>query len=116
MQRWAALIGVIEMTIKSDTKGLDTLLENVQDLKQKQEVKFLDMFDPEFVSAHSQFSDLEALFAASGFKMDTKEDFEAIPDDQWDDFISENTDFESWIDMQKAGAVAYMKAQLLKGV
>ncbi|ABF42474.1 conserved hypothetical protein [Candidatus Koribacter versatilis Ellin345] len=44
----------------------------------------------------SQFISVDDLFAASDFKVETPEDFKAIPDDQWDDFIRKNTSYESW--------------------
>ncbi|MBD8669789.1 hypothetical protein OQ519_25060 [Pseudomonas lurida] len=106
----------MSMKITINRKGLDQLLKNAKDLEGTHQVKLTDTLNPEFVSSHSRFSDLEALFAASGFKIDSLEDFAAIPDDEWDKFISENTDFTSWEEMQRSGGTAYMKARLNKGL
>ncbi|MEG1082610.1 MAG: hypothetical protein RSE44_29180, partial [Pseudomonas sp.] len=89
---------------------------NAKELQGRREVTLADLMDPQFISSHSKFPDLNALFAASGFKVETPEDFAAIPDDQWDDFISEHTNFSSWLEMQKAANAAYVKAQLNKGI
>lgn len=106
----------MSMKITINRKGLDQLLKNAKEMEGTHEVKLTDTLNPEFVSSHSKFSNLEALFAASGFKTDSREDFAAIPDDEWDKFISENTDFSSWEEMQRVGGAAYMKAKLHKGL
>ena len=64
----------------------------------------------------SNFNDIEHLFEASGFTVESKEDFEAIPDDKWNEFIVKNTSFNSWEDMQKEAMNLYVKEQLLKGL
>ncbi|KFF47149.1 hypothetical protein JH25_26085 [Pseudomonas sp. BRG-100] len=106
----------MSMKITINRKGLDQLLKNAKEMEGTHQVKLTDTLHPEFVSSHSKYSDLEALFAASGFKIDSLEDFAIIPDDEWDKFISENTDFTSWEEMQRSGSTAYMKAKLNKGL
>ncbi|CAI2797055.1 hypothetical protein K7402_04870 [Pseudomonas fluorescens group sp.] len=106
----------MSMKITINRKGLDQLLKNAKEMEGTHQVKLTDTLNPEFVSSHSKFSDLEDLFAASGFKIDSPEDFAAIPDDEWDKFISENTDFTSWEEMQRSGGIEYMKAKLNKGL
>lgn len=104
------------MSIKNNRGGLDKLLKNMKELEGSRQVSLGELMGPTFISAHSRFASLEELLAASGFKVETKEDFTAIPDEEWDVFIRENTDFESWVDMQRAAAGARAKAQLMKGV
>ncbi|MGA3827252.1 hypothetical protein [Pseudomonas chlororaphis] len=106
----------MSMKITINRKGLDQLLKNAKELEGTHQVKLTDTLNPGFVSSHSKFVDLEALFAASGFKIDTPEDFAAIPDDEWDKFISENTDFSNWEEMQRSAGASYMKAKLHKGL
>lgn len=90
------------MSVKIDRSGFDRLKQNIDKLAATTEVKLGDMMNPAFISAHSSFADLDGLIKGSGFKVESAEDFKAIPDDEWDIFINENTDFESWLDMQKA--------------
>lgn len=106
----------MSMKITINRKGLDQLLKNAKELEGTHQVKLTDSLNPEFVSSHSKFPDLEALFAASGFKIDSVEDFAAVPGDELDKFISENTDFTSWEEMLRSGSTAYMKARLHKGL
>lgn len=56
------------------------------------------------------------LFNASGFKIESNEDFETIPDEKWESFIQENTTYESWQAMQEAAAIEYARNMLLKGL
>ena len=106
----------MSMKITINRKGLDQLLKNAKEMEGTHQVKLTDTLNAEFVSSHSKFSDLEALFAGFGFKIDSPEDFAAIPDEDWDKFISENTDFSNWEEMQRSAGTAYMKAKLHKGV
>lgn len=96
------------MSVKIDMSGLDRLKQNIDKLAATTEVKLGDMMNPTFISAHSSFADLDGLIKGSGFKVESIEDFKAIPDDEWDIFIKENTDFENWLDMQKAAHRDYV--------
>jgi hypothetical protein len=106
----------MSMKITINRKGLDQLLKNAKELEGTHQVKLVEILNPEFVSSHSTFADLETLFAASGFKIDSPDDFAAIPDDEWDKFILENTDFSSWEEMQRSGGAAHMKKRLNKDI
>ena len=39
------------------------------------------------------------MFQASGFTIESQEDFDKIPDDEWDTFIKNNTRFPNWGEM-----------------
>ncbi|VXB17100.1 hypothetical protein [Pseudomonas sp. 8O] len=102
------------MPVKSDLSGLKKLQKNLEDMKGARTVPITDVLTPEFVSSHSRFPDFETLLAEAGIT--TMEEFAAYPDDDFDSFIAANTDFESWLDMQRHGGAAYTKRQLLKGL
>ncbi|WP_460152793.1 hypothetical protein [Pseudomonas sp. S2_B07] len=104
------------MSFKIDLSGFDKLKQNIETLAATTEVKLGDMMNPAFVSAHSSFANLDDLVNGSGFKVETAEDFKAIPDDEWDIFIKENTDFESWQEMQAAAHRDYVAAIIGKGI
>lgn len=102
------------MSVKINRSGLDKLMKNAKELQATKQVKLVDLMNPSFIAAHSKFEDLGALFAASGFKVDSAEDFAAIPDAEWDAFISEKTDFDNWLEMQKAAHTEFAKSILNK--
>jgi hypothetical protein len=81
-------------------KGIEKLQKNMQELSKKTEVKMTELMNPNFVSGCSKFDNIEALFDASGFTVESPADFSAIPDEEWEEFIVENTSFSSWSEMQ----------------
>ena len=103
------------MSFKSNG-NLDKLRKNLLELSDTNEVKLVDLMNSGFVSSCSQYSSLEELIDASGFKVESKEDFEAIPDEAWEKFIKSNTIYESWSEMQKAAVIVYTKTNLFKGL
>lgn len=42
------------------------------------------------------------MIQANGFKVESEDDFKAIPDAEWDVFIHDNTSFGSWREMLEA--------------
>lgn len=81
------------------SKKLDQLSKNASELDGTHNVSMTDILTPSFISKHTRFADADELFEASGFKCDTKEEFEAIPEDKLDEFIRSVSSFESWQDM-----------------
>lgn len=104
------------MSVTIDKSGFDKLKKNLETLATTTEVKLGDMMNPAFISAHSSYANLDDLVNGSGFKVETAEDFKAIPDAEWDLFIKENTDFENWQEMQVAAHRDYVAAVMGKGL
>lgn len=104
------------MPVKSNLDGLKKLSKNAKELSETKQVKLNDLMNPNFITGCSNFGNLDELFDAGGFKIESKEDFEAIPDEEWDQFIVNNTSFGSWEEMQKKAVEAYAKSKLFKGL
>lgn len=104
------------MPVKSNMNGFKKLVENAKNLEEKQSVRLEDLMSPEFLAGCSDFQDIEHMFTESGYTVNSKEDFEAIPDEEWEVFIKNNTSFESWEDMQKAAGAEYVRKQMFKGL
>ncbi len=104
------------MPIKSDMSGLKKLAENARKLDGTQQVPLLDLFNPEFMSTHTSSPDFLSFCELGGFKAETAEDFKAIPDEPWEAHVQSQTDFDSWVDMQKAAGTEFVKAQLFAGI
>jgi hypothetical protein len=88
---------------------LEKLQENLEKLKNTKQVELLS---PNFLKSCSKFNNIEEMFLASGFSVEIKEDFETIPDLEWEEFIISNTSFSSWEKMQKSAGELYIKKQL----
>jgi hypothetical protein len=104
------------MPVKINMKGLDRLRKNLESLDGTHKVELKEIMTPEFISGCSTFSGLDQLFNASEFKVENAEDFKAIPDNEWEAFIINNTTFESWAAMQKAALDKFMKSKIEEGL
>lgn len=99
--------------------GLDQLenrLNNMEkaakELSAKKEVPLSDLFPSSFMRKYTNFSSLDELFNAGGFKIESQEDFEAIPDSELDKHISATTKFSSWQNMLNEAGVQYAAKKL----
>ena len=99
--------------------GLDDLQKNLQNLADKAEglsgehqVSFEDLFVEDFMKSNTKFASFNGLLDESPFTVDTPEDFEAIPDAEFDTYVAEVTEFESWEDMLEEASTQYAARQL----
>lgn len=67
-----------------------------------------DLLTPDFISRHSRFAAEDEMFTASGFRIQSAQDFADIPDDLWDQFIGQNTVFESWSEMLQSAKLEWL--------
>ena len=70
-------------------RKLHDLANRAERLDGEQKVRFEDLFPTDFIRRFTDFLTLDKMFAASGFKVESAEDFEKIPDDAWDAFIGD---------------------------
>jgi hypothetical protein len=85
--------------------GLDEAMKKLNDLQKKaesinkQSVPISEVLTPSFLLRHTPFGSAEEMYEASGFRIETPEDFEAVPDDEWDAFIRSISSFADWQSM-----------------
>lgn len=94
------------------SKELSRLEKNAENLSKKESVTFSELFNRKFLSKHSSFTSFDDLAEKSPFTINNEEDFKAIPDDEWEKFITESTDFSSWDDMQSEAHTAWIEHNL----
>ena len=105
---------------KLEIKGFDEVQKRLDDMAKRaaeldgkqQQVPLSELLNDRFIAEHSSFASFDELLAASPFKVETKEDFEAIPDAEWNAYIAANTSFESWEEMQHQAAGEYLAKQI----
>lgn len=78
------------------TKTLDRMAKGAKELDGEHKVPLTELLSPKFVSSHTRFANIDEMFEASGFKVESQEDFAAIPDAEWDDFIRSISSFSDW--------------------
>ncbi len=105
----------MNITVKSSgnlEKKLSELRERAAALQGEQQIPLKDLLSPAFVAGCSSYASLEDLFAASPFTINTLDDFKAIPDAEWDTFISTHTSFASWEEMQRGAMREYIRGKM----
>jgi hypothetical protein len=105
----------MKITVKSSgtlEKKLNELKNNAAALQGQQQVALKDLLTPAFVAGCSSYASLDDLFAASPFTINTLDDFKAIPDVEWNSFISTHTSFASWEEMQHGAMKEYIRGKL----
>ena len=90
-------------------KDLLALAENAKKLDGQHSIPVTELLSSSFVAACSRFQSAEELFNASSFNIESPEDFQAIPDHEWDVFIKENTNYQNWSEILKAAAAIWTK-------
>ncbi|QHI17222.1 hypothetical protein [Acinetobacter haemolyticus] len=102
--------------MKENYNGLKKLSENAKKLAGQTEVSFGEIFNEGFIQANTDFESIDDLFMKAGFNVETKEDFENIPQEDIDSFVRDNTNFEDFNAMYKSATTEYVKKQLFKGI
>jgi hypothetical protein len=97
-------------------KELERKLKDIGDRAQKlqgtTDTPLSELLTAEFLKTCSRFSSLNELFNASGFVITDADDFKAVPDGQWNEFIKQNTSFANWNELLSAAAKDWTKDQL----
>lgn len=93
-------------------RKLKGLQQRAEQLDGQHSVPLSEIFPDEFMLRNTEFVSIAELFEASGFKVETEEDFKSIPEAEWDKFIKERTRFASWDEMKNAAAVEWAKRRL----
>jgi hypothetical protein len=73
------------------------------------------MFPDEFMLLNTEFQSIADMIEVSGFRVETADDFKAIPDDEWDAFVRSRTRFTSWEEMRAAAGNEWMSRQVADG-
>ncbi|BBU68741.1 hypothetical protein [Fluviibacter phosphoraccumulans] len=94
------------------TNQLDHMARVAEELEGTQTVLMTELLSPEFVSSHTKFVNAEEMFEASGFKIESQDDFAAIPDAEWDEFIRSISSFSDWQSMLSEAGSAWAAKKL----
>jgi hypothetical protein len=104
---------MLKVTVKENLRPLKELARKLGELDgQQQNIPLPELLTPAFLASCSRFGAAEEMFNASGFHIESADDFKAIPDAEWDEFISKNTSYSSWREMLKEAVGQRVKAQL----
>ena len=101
-------------------RDLDRLSRNAKELDGTHEVPITDLLTKSFMNKHSRFVTFEELIRGSGLvqasETITQEDIKAIPQDKWDTWIAESTDFSGWNALIRSAANEYIERRMFEGL
>ena len=105
------------MSVKvTGLRELERKLKNIGDRAQKLQgltnVPLPELLTSEFLKTCSRFSSVTEMFNASGFVITNADNFKAVADERWDEFIRQNTSFADWNELLGAAAKDWTKDQL----
>jgi hypothetical protein len=97
--------------------GFDDLNKLLKEIQKKVEnangeVSFPDLFNPNFMTTFTNFSDIDEFFKKSPFEIHDQDEFENLDDNELDQYVSETTRFSSWDEMKAKAGELYMKHKL----
>ena len=76
------------------------------------EVTLRELFPPAFMRKYTEFESLNRLIETSRWEVKSREDFEAIPDEPFDEYIVATTHFEDWEQMLRTAGGKWAKQEL----
>ena len=72
---------------------LNRLSQNAKELDGTNQVPLVELFNPSFMRRYTEFDSFENMLEQSQWTVETQEDLEAIPEDQFDRYVREHTQF-----------------------
>lgn len=102
-----------------EIEGLDEAIEELEKLERRaealdgeHEVAFPDLFPPKFMRRYTDFASIEAMLEASPWEVEGNDDFAAIPEAEWEEYVANNTRFATWEAMQEKATTEWSARQL----
>lgn len=93
-------------------KQLKQMQKSVKELEGKQNVSLDELLTDNFMQKNTVFRTLDDMFDKSPFKVKTQEDFENIPEEKLDEYISSKTKFSNWKSMLENATSEYVSRKL----
>ncbi len=100
------------LRVKSDFSGLERLKRNVERIAKTNQVSFAELFSPAFMRKYTSYPTMEVFIDASGYQVDSMDDFAAIPDADWDEHVRASSRFRSWEEMIGKAGEEWASAQM----
>lgn len=92
--------------------GLAELQERVEGLDGGETVPMTELFPDTWMDNHTEHESIDAFIESSPWEGDTREQFTEIPDEPWDDYVGEQSEFDDWQSMLQSGATDWVERQL----
>lgn len=91
---------------------LDRLAENGGSVDGTNSISFDELFPGDFMRTYTEHDSIAAFFGESPWTVETEEDFERIPEAEFDRYVNDHTGFNSWEAMLSAAAREWLSRKL----
>ena len=91
---------------------LDKMAKAAKELNGTHPVPFTKLFNEHFMRKYTNFLSFDKLLEAGGWNVNCQEDFNAIPDNEFDIYINKTTQFNNWKDMMAKASEEYVAEKL----
>lgn len=92
--------------------ALDDMLGDALDLGETNEIAFTELFPPDFMRLYSEFDNIEDFFETSPWEVESQQDFRDIPEEPFDEYVANHTDFPDWETMQETAFNRYIERKI----
>ncbi|MFD4491688.1 hypothetical protein [Lysinibacillus fusiformis] len=94
--------------LEKELKSIEQSAQNLESL----EVSFDELFNKAFMSKYTKYNSFDDFLKAGNFIVETEEDFEAIPDNEFDEHVLNHSSFEDWQTMLDTASSEYFVTKL----
>lgn len=91
---------------------LDRLSNRAESVHGSNEIPLDELFPDDFMVTYTEFETVAEFFESSPWTVETEEDFERIPEDDFDNYVDRHTGFSSWEAMLSAAAREWVSRQI----
>lgn len=96
-----------------NTSDLENLAKNLEAADKSEKsmsmVSFKDLFTPAFMTTYTDFANFSELLIVGKFNVNSLDQFMALLDAKFDEFIKKTTKFQDWEEMQSTAVADYLK-------
>lgn len=92
--------------------SLGALADRAEELDGDNEVTLGELLSPSFMQRYTDFESLEEFFEASPWTVETEDDLEEIPDDKFNEYVDQHTEFSDDEEMLAAAGEYWVARQL----
>lgn len=91
---------------------LDRLRDQAKAIDGENAVSFTELFPEDFMQTYTTFESIQEFFDVSPWTVESEADFEQIPQDEFDAYVDDHTEFNSWEAMLSAAAREWIGREL----
>ena len=102
----------LESSIQQAIEQVTSLKKKLNEIEGKHTYTFKELFNDEFVQAHTKHLNISSFLEDSGLDFSSQEAFHNINESELDQYISSHSDFDSWHDMKLTATKELLAKQL----